>query len=73
MQRAWERKPEIPKVAFGRINAAEWDAAKGQLPMKPLPDFVTRVKEVAKPGDTVLVMCRSGGRSAIAVNLRAQA
>ena len=32
-----------------------------------------RVSEVAKPDDTLLVMCRSGGRSAIAVNLLAKA
>ena len=41
--------------------------------MKLLPDFVSRVNEVAKPGDTILVTCRSGGRSAIAVNLLAKA
>jgi rhodanese-related sulfurtransferase len=51
----------------------EWDAEKGKFPMKLLQDFVSRVKEVAKPEDTILVMCRSGGRSAIAVNLLAQA
>jgi rhodanese-related sulfurtransferase len=51
----------------------EWDAKKKQFPMKPLPDFVSRVKKVAKPNDTLLVMCRSGGRSAIAVNFLAQA
>jgi len=51
----------------------EWDAAKQQFPMKLLPDFVARVSKVAKPGDTILAMCRSGGRSAIAVNLLAQA
>ena len=51
----------------------EWDAKKKQFPMKPLPDFVSRVKEVAKPNDTLMVMCRSGGRSAIAVNFLAQA
>jgi rhodanese-related sulfurtransferase len=28
---------------------------------------------VAKPNDTLMVMCRSGGRSAIAVNFLAQA
>ena len=28
---------------------------------------------MAKPGDTILAMCRSGGRSAIAANLLAQA
>jgi rhodanese-related sulfurtransferase len=44
----------------------DWDADKKQFPMKPLPDFVSRVKEVAKPDDTIMVMCRSGGRSAIA-------
>ncbi len=51
----------------------EWDAGKEKFPMKPLPDFVDRVKEVARPNDTILVMCRSGGRSAIAVNMLAQA
>ena len=55
------------------IQTYEWDAGKGQFPMKPLSDFVSRVKEVAKPDDTLLVMCRSGGRSAIAVNLLAKA
>ncbi len=41
--------------------------------MQPLPDFVARVQRIAKPDDTVLVMCRSGGRSAMAVNLLAAA
>jgi rhodanese-related sulfurtransferase len=50
----------------------EWDAAKKQFPMKLLPDFVSRVKEVAKSDTTLMVMCRSGGRSAIAANLLAQ-
>lgn len=51
----------------------EWDAEKNQFPLKPLADFADRVSEVAKPGDTLLVMCRSGGRSAIACNLLAKA
>jgi rhodanese-related sulfurtransferase len=65
-----------PPMAWNIPVAAqsyEWDAAKGQFPMKLLPDFVSRVKEVAKPDETILVMCRSGGRSAVAVNLLAQA
>ena len=41
--------------------------------MSPLADFVTRVRKVAGPDDTLLVMCRSGGRSAMAVNLLAKA
>ena len=55
------------------VQSYEWDAAKGQFPMKPLPDVASRVKKVAKLDDTILVMCRSGGRSAIAVNMLAQA
>ena len=51
----------------------EWDEAKGEFPLKPLSDFVSRVGEVAKPDDTILAMCRSGGRSALAANLLAQA
>ena len=37
------------------------------------PDFVSLVQEVAKPTDTLLLMCRSGGRSAMAVNKLAAA
>jgi rhodanese-related sulfurtransferase len=55
------------------LQSYEWDADKRRFPMKPNPDFVSRVKEVAKPGDTLLVMCRSGGRSALAVNRLAEA
>jgi rhodanese-related sulfurtransferase len=55
------------------VQCYEWDAEKKQFPMKPLPDFVERAKAVAKPDDTIMVMCRSGGRSAIAVNMLAEA
>ena len=51
----------------------EWDAEKKRFPMRPLPNFVARVQQVAKPDDTVMAMCRSGGRSAMAVNLLATA
>jgi rhodanese-related sulfurtransferase len=65
-----------PPMAWKIPIAAQtyaWDAEKGQFPMKLLPDFVARVSEVAKPTDTILVTCRSGGRSAIAVNMLAKA
>jgi rhodanese-related sulfurtransferase len=55
------------------VQTYEWDSVKKEFPMKLLPDFVARVKQVASADDTILVMCRSGGRSAIAVNLLAQA
>lgn len=62
---AWK----IPLAA----QSYEWDAEKKQFPMKPLPDFVERVSQVARPDNTLLVMCRSGGRSAMAVNALAKA
>lgn len=37
------------------------------------PAFVAEVKQFTRPGDTLLVMCRSGDRSAKAVNLLAAA
>ena len=37
------------------------------------PDFVAEVKTIAGPTDTLLVMCRSGDRSAMAVNKLAAA
>ena len=37
------------------------------------PNFVAEVKMIAEPNDTLLLMCRSGGRSAMAVNLLAAA
>jgi rhodanese-related sulfurtransferase len=50
----------------------EWDADKGYFAYQPNLDFLSQVKEVAAPTDTILVMCRSGGRSAMAVNLLAE-
>jgi rhodanese-related sulfurtransferase len=63
-----EMARNIPLAA----QSYEWDAEKRQFPMRLLPDFVPRVKQVAKPDDTLLVMCRSGNRSAQAVNLLAE-
>jgi rhodanese-related sulfurtransferase len=37
------------------------------------PDFVSEVKSIAQPTDTLLLTCRSGDRSARAVNLLAEA
>lgn len=59
----------IPVIA----QSYEWDATKGKFPMKLLPDFVARVQSVAKPEDPLMVMCQSGGRSAIATNFLAKA
>lgn len=55
------------------FQSYEWDVEKKHFPMKPNPDFLTQIKEVFKPSDTILVTCRSGGRSAMAVNQLAKA
>jgi rhodanese-related sulfurtransferase len=51
----------------------EWSEEKGKFPMALLPDFVDRVREMAKPEDVLLAFCRSGGRSAMAANILAKA
>jgi len=51
----------------------EWDAEKSKYPMTPLFDFAARVSKIATPDDVLLLMCRSGGRSAIGINMLAQA
>ena len=48
-------------------------AGKFEYAVKPNPHFVADVKKIARPTDTLLVTCRSGGRSAIAVNMLAAA
>lgn len=50
-----------------------WDAAKKDATMRPNPDFVDQVKRIAAPEDTLLITCRSGQRSAPAVNALAEA
>jgi rhodanese-related sulfurtransferase len=51
----------------------EWDSVKQMFKLKPNPDFIPGVKKIASLTDTLLVTCRSGGRSAMAVNQLAAA
>ena len=51
----------------------DWDAEKQYFGFQPNPEFIPQVKELAGVSDTILVMCRSGGRSAMAVNALAEA
>ena len=64
-EKAWN----VP-VAF---VSYERKGGKFDYEAKPNPGFVAQVKEIAKPGDTLLVMCRSGGRGARAVDQLAAA
>jgi len=56
-----------------RVLNQELTAKKRKPVMEMNPDFVSHVKKDYKVTDTILVMCRSGGRSAMAVNLLAEA
>lgn len=51
----------------------KWDKVKNRFVIVPNVQFVDQVKSWAKPGEEILIMCRSGGRSAIACNLLAGA
>jgi rhodanese-related sulfurtransferase len=51
----------------------KWNPKKHSYAMKVNRKFVRLVKKEFKPTDTILVMCRSGSRSAMAVNLMAKA
>ncbi len=53
--------------------AYEWDAKKRSVAMKPNANFVEQVKQLVRPGDLLLVTCRSGQRSAPAVDALAEA
>jgi rhodanese-related sulfurtransferase len=47
--------------------AGKWNAEKKQFPLAENADFAAQVKKIAKEDDTLLVMCRSGHRSAAAI------
>lgn len=55
------------------LQTYEWDEEKKHYSMKPNPDFMQNIREVFQPEDIILVTCRSGGRSAMAVNQLAAA
>jgi len=50
----------IPLVFVKR----QWDADSNQFVMEANPDFISRLKGLHTSTDTLLVMCRSGGRGA---------
>jgi len=51
----------------------EWNTETNQFAVEPNPDFIAEAKRLFTPTDTLLVMCRSGDRSAMAVNALAKA
>jgi rhodanese-related sulfurtransferase len=51
----------------------QWDAEKDEPVVEPNAEFVAKVQARHTPTDTLLLICRSGGRSAWAVNFLAKA
>ena len=64
-----EMAANVP-LAFPTYN---WDAGKGNYSVVINAEFVAQAKERFKLDEPILVMCRSGGRSAMAVNALAKA
>ena len=55
------------------LETYQWDSIKGDLAMQLNPEFLTKVKATYQPNNIILITCRSGGRSAFAVNQLAKA
>jgi len=51
----------------------KWDVNKGNYSVVVNKEFIAQAQTRFKAADTILVMCRSGGRSAMAVNALAKA
>jgi rhodanese-related sulfurtransferase len=51
----------------------QWNAEINEFVVEPNPDFISHVKRLFSPTDTLLAMCRSGDRSARAVDALAKA
>ena len=64
-----EMAANVP-LAFPTYN---WDANKGNYSVVMNSDFIAHVKGRFTPEDTLLMMCRSGDRSAMATNALAKA
>jgi len=55
------------------LQSYEWDADTQHYAMKPSPDFLAQVQAMYAPDETILITCRSGDRSARAVDQLAAA
>ena len=54
----------------GFLVSYRWDRTQKKLVMTPNPRFVDLVRRRTRPEDTIIMMCRSGKRSAKAANGR---
>jgi rhodanese-related sulfurtransferase len=64
--------PMSVNVPFA-LQTYDWDPEKKALRWELNPEFVAAVQAWAAPDEQILVACRSGGRSAMAINMLAKA
>jgi rhodanese-related sulfurtransferase len=55
------------------FQSYRWDEQKGYFDLDVNPEFIAQVRERFDPAETLMLLCRSGGRSAMAVNMLVQA
>lgn len=55
------------------LQTYTWKEPEQYFDVAPNPEFVVQVRRECALNDTLFIICRSGGRSAIAVNLLAEA
>ena len=60
-------------VQLVKVPLSDAVSEKGRVAIEGNPRFLPEVTGWANPEDTILVMCRSGGRAALAVNVLAEA
>ncbi len=60
--------PEIAMNIPVVMHTYRWEPEKGRVAIEMNSNFLPEVESWAAPTDTILVMCRSGGRAALAVN-----
>ena len=65
--------PEMAQCIPLGFQSYRWDEQKGHFDLDVNSQFEAQVRECFDPDETLLLMCRSGGRSAMAANLLAQA
>jgi rhodanese-related sulfurtransferase len=65
--------PEMAACVPLGFQSYRWDEQKGFYDLDVNPHFVAMVRERFDPDETLLLLCRSGGRSAMAVNILVQA
>jgi len=51
-----------------KLWSGKWNEEKKDYDLQDNPDFEVRAKKIFAQSDTILVMCRSGHRSALSVN-----